>query len=214
MKPKDNRAKRDTGMRSSRSEKGTRTPPIKDEEGRSVFLRQERVQDRRNPSSDRREHEIERRRYEARMTPTRTLYVGGIGKSNTKGNTDKVRDVFKAHAKIEDVRMCACHCAVSCLTVLTFCSAMMHCEVDVRTIEEAGNLILEHRYKPFRYGGRQLRINFAEPKEDDPGATNTLFTTGFAGGEQHVRDLLKDWENAISNVRGGMCSHASGYARD
>lgn len=211
-KAQEKRAKRDN--RPSWIKKESRTPPKIDEEGSSVFLRRERVQDGQKSALDRREHEIEGRRYTERMTPTRTLFVGGIGKASTNGDTDKVRDVFKSYAKIEDVRMCACHCAVSCLAVLTFCSAMMHCYVDARTIEEAGNLILEHRYNPFRYGGHRLRINFAGPEQDDPGVTKTLFISGFAGGEQRVRGLLKDWENAVSSVTGGMCSYASRYTRD
>lgn len=75
------------------------------------------------------------------------------------------------------------------------------------------HLIEEHMRRPLHYKGSRLFIDYGEPA-DEHNAGRTLFVSGFVGGEQHVRDLLGDWIDAIALIRVGVCSRIFNNSRD
>ena len=67
--------------------------------------------------------------------------------------------------------------------------------------------------RPFYYKGSRLFLDYGEPAVEQK-AGRTLFVSGFVGGEQHVRDLLGDWKDAIELIRAGVCSRVLDDSRD
>lgn len=144
---------------------------------------------------------------------TDTIFVGNLPWSATR---DEIKGLFSEFGQVVDVRIR--ELPITCLENLRdthfFMLVETHADgrprgfanVTFENVKHSVAAVLSATEKPIHIGGRDLVVNYARPKaiprhNNEP--NEKIYFSGFAEGEDALRELMKDVEDDIVSIQFG-----------